>query len=256
MPASLPIQVPARQVNKNLTKLKLGLLGEDLDDSNVTAVASRRQYSDDQHRIKLHHRNHHNHNHHHHISSSGSSSSTAGSSSPASKIHNHDEDDDLLEDDELRPHNHFDDLDDLDIEERPHFIKPRDLDDLDEFDVNLVGSTDREAARSYKQIEVDTNSFADDEDAGADDYDDDADTEEDDEDEVDEFLQQEYNENHYNHYPIDEFDEDPPRAEDNPMKLFESIQALARSLHKDSEIFGSLPPKRLLESPLRSLAFA
>lgn len=72
----------------------------------------------------------------------------------------------------------------------------------------------------------------------------------------DDFLEQEYNENHHNHYPIDEFDEEHLRAQDNPMKLFESIQALARSLHEDTEIFGSLPPKRLLESPIRSLAFA
>lgn len=70
-------------------------------------------------------------------------------------------------------------------------------------------------------------------------------------DEVDEFLQQEYNENHHNHYPIDELDEDRPTS---PMKLFESIQALARSMHEDSQIFGSLPPKRMLESPIRSLA--
>lgn len=73
---------------------------------------------------------------------------------------------------------------------------------------------------------------------------------------VDDFLEQEYNENHNNHYPIDEFDEQPPRADDDPMRLFESIQALARSLHKDAELFGSLPPKRLLASPLRSLALA
>lgn len=72
----------------------------------------------------------------------------------------------------------------------------------------------------------------------------------------DDFLDQEYNENHHNHYPIDEFDEEPLRAEENPMKLFESIQALARSLHEDAELFGSLPPKRMLESPIRSLIFS
>lgn len=72
----------------------------------------------------------------------------------------------------------------------------------------------------------------------------------------DDFLEQEYNENHQNHYPIDEFDEEPLRAEENPMKLFESIQALARSLHEDAELFGSLPPKRMLESPIRSLIFS
>lgn len=72
----------------------------------------------------------------------------------------------------------------------------------------------------------------------------------------DDFLEQEYNENHHNHYPIDEFDEEPLRAEENPMKLFESIQALARSLHEDAELFGSLPPKRMLESPIRSLIFS
>lgn len=76
-------------------------------------------------------------------------------------------------------------------------------------------------------------------------------------DDFDEFLEQEYNDNHQNHYPIDEFDMEPLRAEENPMKLFESIQALARSLHEDTELFGSLPPKRIFdESPIRSLAFA
>lgn len=73
-------------------------------------------------------------------------------------------------------------------------------------------------------------------------------------DDFDEFLDQEYNDNHHNHYPIDEYDEENLRAEENPMKLFESIQALARSLHEDTELFGSLPPKRMLESPIRSLA--
>lgn len=73
---------------------------------------------------------------------------------------------------------------------------------------------------------------------------------------VDDFLEQEYNENHNNHYSNDDIDEEPPRAEDDPMRLFESIQALARSLHKDTELFGSLPPKRLLSSPLRSLTMA
>lgn len=75
-------------------------------------------------------------------------------------------------------------------------------------------------------------------------------------DDVDEFLEQEYNENHHNHYPIDEFDDEHLRADENPMKLFASIQALAKSLHEDAELFGSLPPKRLLESPIRSLALA
>lgn len=75
-------------------------------------------------------------------------------------------------------------------------------------------------------------------------------------DDFEDFLEQEYNDNHHNHYPIDEFDEEHVRAEENPMKLFESIQALARSLHEDTELFGSLPPKRLLESPIRSLALA
>lgn len=73
---------------------------------------------------------------------------------------------------------------------------------------------------------------------------------------VENFLDQEFNENHHNHYPSDEFDEMPPRAEDDPMRLFESMQALSRSLNKDTELFGSLPPKRLLASPLRSLALA
>lgn len=67
------------------------------------------------------------------------------------------------------------------------------------------------------------------------------------------FLEQEYNDNHHNHYSTDESDDEPLSAEDNPMKLFESIQALARSLHEDAELFGSLPPKRTLESPIRSL---
>lgn len=67
------------------------------------------------------------------------------------------------------------------------------------------------------------------------------------------FLEQEYNDNHHNHYSTDESDGEPLSAEDNPMKLFESIQALARSLHEDAELFGSLPPKRTLESPIRSL---
>lgn len=74
-------------------------------------------------------------------------------------------------------------------------------------------------------------------------------------DDFEEFLEQEYNENHHNHYPIDEYDDEHLRAEENPMKLFESIQALARSLHEDTELFGSLPPKRMLESPIRPLAF-
>lgn len=73
-------------------------------------------------------------------------------------------------------------------------------------------------------------------------------------DDFEEFLEQEYNENHHNHYPIDEYDNEHLRAEENPMKLFESIQALARSLHEDTELFGSLPPKRMLESPIRPLA--
>lgn len=73
-------------------------------------------------------------------------------------------------------------------------------------------------------------------------------------DDFEEFLEQEYNENHHNHYPIDEYDDEHLRAEENPMKLFESIQALARSLHEDTELFGSLPPKRMLESPIRPLA--
>lgn len=75
-------------------------------------------------------------------------------------------------------------------------------------------------------------------------------------DEFDEFLEQEYNDNHQNHYPIDKYDGENLRAEENPMKLFESIQALARSLHEDAELFGSLPPKRMLESPIRSIALA
>lgn len=82
--------------------------------------------------------------------------------------------------------------------------------------------------------------------------------EEDDSDEFDdeEFLEQEYNDNHYKHYPISDSDDQHLRADENPMKLFESIQALARSLHEDTELFGSLPPKRMLESPIRTLAFA
>lgn len=72
-------------------------------------------------------------------------------------------------------------------------------------------------------------------------------------DDDDAFLEQEFNANHHNHYPIDEFEEHP-RAEEDPMGLFASIQALARSLHEDAELFGSLPPKRLLESPIRSIA--
>lgn len=73
-------------------------------------------------------------------------------------------------------------------------------------------------------------------------------------DEEEEFLDQEFNENHQNHYPNDELDGGNLRAEENPMKLFASIQALAKSLHEDAELFGSLPPKRLLESPIRSIA--
>lgn len=75
-------------------------------------------------------------------------------------------------------------------------------------------------------------------------------------DDFDEFLEQEYNDNHHNHYPVDEYDRELLKADKNPMELFESIQALARSLHEDADLFGSLPPKRLLESPIRSLAFA
>lgn len=73
-------------------------------------------------------------------------------------------------------------------------------------------------------------------------------------DDFEEFLEQEYNENHHNHYPIDEYDDEHLRAGENPMKFFESIQALARSLHEDTELFGSLPPKRMLESPIRPFA--
>lgn len=70
----------------------------------------------------------------------------------------------------------------------------------------------------------------------------------------DAFLEQEYNENHHNHYPINEHDDEHLRAGEDPMRLFASIQALARSLHEDAELFGSLPPKRLVESPVRSIA--
>lgn len=67
------------------------------------------------------------------------------------------------------------------------------------------------------------------------------------------FLDQEFNANHHNHYPIDELDREHVTAEDDPMRLFASIQALAKSLRDDSEVFGSLPPKRMLESPIRSM---
>lgn len=74
-------------------------------------------------------------------------------------------------------------------------------------------------------------------------------------DDDDAFLDQEYNENHYNHYVLDGLDDEHLTAEEDPMRLFASIQALAKSLHEDAELFGSLPPKRLLESPIRSIAF-
>lgn len=70
----------------------------------------------------------------------------------------------------------------------------------------------------------------------------------------DSFLDQEFNENHHNHYSVNDLDDENLSAEEDPMRLFASIQALARSLHEDSELFGSLPPKRLLESPIRSIA--
>lgn len=70
----------------------------------------------------------------------------------------------------------------------------------------------------------------------------------------DAFLDQEYNTNHHNHYPLNDLDDEHLTAEDDPMKLFASIQALAKSLHEDAELFGSLPPKRTLESPIRSIA--
>lgn len=73
-------------------------------------------------------------------------------------------------------------------------------------------------------------------------------------DDDDAFLEQEFNENHHNHYPVNEYDDERLRADQDPMKLFASIQALAKSLHNDAELFGSLPPKRLLESPIRSIA--
>lgn len=74
-------------------------------------------------------------------------------------------------------------------------------------------------------------------------------------DEDDAFLDREFNENHYNHYLLDGLDDEHLTAEEDPMRLFASIQALAKSLHEDAELFGSLPPKRLLESPIRSIAF-
>lgn len=74
-------------------------------------------------------------------------------------------------------------------------------------------------------------------------------------DEDDAFLDREFNENHYNHYVLDGLDDEHLTAEEDPMRLFASIQALAKSLHEDAELFGSLPPKRLLESPIRSIAF-
>lgn len=73
-------------------------------------------------------------------------------------------------------------------------------------------------------------------------------------DDDDAFLNQEFNANHHNHYPIDELDREHLTAEEDPMRLFASIQALAKSLHEDAELFGSLPPKRMLESPIRSIA--
>lgn len=75
-------------------------------------------------------------------------------------------------------------------------------------------------------------------------------------DQDDAFLDREYNENHYNHYLLDGLDDEHLTAEEDPMRLFASIQALAKSLHEDAELFGSLPPKRMLESPIRSIAFA
>lgn len=73
-------------------------------------------------------------------------------------------------------------------------------------------------------------------------------------DDDDAFLNQEFNANHHNRYPIDEFDCEHLTAGEDPMRLFASIQALAKSLHDDDELFGSLPPKRMLESPIRSIA--
>jgi hypothetical protein len=72
-------------------------------------------------------------------------------------------------------------------------------------------------------------------------------------DDDDAFLNQEFNANHRNHYPVDELDREHLTAEEDPMRLFASIQALAKSLHEDAELFGSLPPKRMLESPIRSI---
>lgn len=68
-------------------------------------------------------------------------------------------------------------------------------------------------------------------------------------DDFDDFLEQEYNDNHHKHYRL-EHDQDHLRADENPMKLFESIQALARSLHEDSELFGSLPKRYSYDSLL------
>lgn len=73
-------------------------------------------------------------------------------------------------------------------------------------------------------------------------------------DDDDAFLEQEFNENHHNHYPINDRDDERLRADEDPMRLFANIQALAKSLHEDAELFGSLPPKRLFESPVRSIA--
>lgn len=72
-------------------------------------------------------------------------------------------------------------------------------------------------------------------------------------DDDDAFLNQEFNANHHNHYPIDELDREHLTAGKDPMRFYESIQALAKSLHEDAELFGSLPPKRMLESPIRSI---
>lgn len=69
-------------------------------------------------------------------------------------------------------------------------------------------------------------------------------------DDDDAFLNQEFNANHHNHYPIDELDREHLTAEEDPMRLFASIQALAKSLHEDSELFGSLPPKSARASNL------
>lgn len=174
-------------------------------------------------------------------------------------------DDDYLEHDhEREDHDHI--FDDEELHQEDYYYY------LDSQDSNGSDQPERRSSLDYvRQQQYHTNSANHQENNKSnvethfvvdnDDVDDDDDynehlNEHDDED-YDEFFNQEYNESHQNRYLRDkDSDGEPPRAGDDPMKLFESIQALARSLHKNTNLVGSLPPKRLIASPVRSLALA